>query len=458
MKTKFTIKDLYKIGNGNSSLCKFDFSLLDSELYHSFFEVLPTFLYKKIENVIFTCELFFQEEKAIHKNNRKQEIIKSSIYSKNPNFIPFLIKILKNVLPKTKILQEISFSMMKIPESQYIDLFMALSGPSPTLESVHFSDISFTPILFKNCISLLNPYQYKDISFIKCGLTSDSLPEIYNFFKQKPLSSNINKKIKTFKVEGNILKESDQNSINQILENIELEKNMGSEYIFSDNLPNNDNKIEDSILKENNDVKIISRSLINEEFSPNIEYQKNFNVPLKNKHLIRKMKVPDFNSNDELDQENLNNNEINISKSNKSKSRKSSKKTSRLFLTEFEKETMKEKKIIETKLLDVENKNEKLENELEKEKNRIEDEIKKQKIEIENERKKIEYEKELEKKKMEEEKEKQRIELEKEKSRIEAEKEKNRIELEREKQKIEEEKLKQLLELEKEKNRIEEEK
>ena len=70
-KEKFTIEELYKLGNGDEHLCTYDFSEIPAKYYEKFFWPLSNLVYKKVDELRFNCNLAMQEETSLNKNRQK---------------------------------------------------------------------------------------------------------------------------------------------------------------------------------------------------------------------------------------------------------------------------------------------------------------------------------------------------------------------------------------------------
>ena len=200
----FSIKTMYLLGEGNEEHCNFDFSKLPSSKYEPFFNTLPNFLYKKVQSITFTNEFLYLN----NKNDINSEIIVNESIFKNRNkFIPFLIKILIAVIPKTLKLTKIEFNFFEIPSKMLQQLFNVISQ-SKTLKSLKFFNIKMKEDYFKDLINKISPYQYEEIIFNNCSLSSLSFSSIISFLCRKPKKNDDKRKIKIFDVtESSITKQ-----------------------------------------------------------------------------------------------------------------------------------------------------------------------------------------------------------------------------------------------------------
>ncbi|EAY18390.1 hypothetical protein TVAG_045920 [Trichomonas vaginalis G3] len=217
MTSAFTTQGMYQLGGGDVAYCSFDFSILQFNHYEKFFNALPNFLYKKVKKVSFNCDFEFNYSKSGHKSERCENIIAESIANKKPKFIPYLVKILKIVLPKTKILKSIEFSSMKIPRGMLSVLLKSIAK-CPTLEFVRFINVPVTDDHLTSFLPRINPYQYQEVSFVSCGITSRSIPNIKTFIRKRPTTSIVDRRLSTLCLDGNYITEDEINSVQKLLQ------------------------------------------------------------------------------------------------------------------------------------------------------------------------------------------------------------------------------------------------
>ena len=192
---------MYEIGGGDKHFCSFDFSILPDEQYEKFFNSLPNLLYKKLEKVSFNCDFQFSYASSGKTSVRKENLISESIANKKPKFIPYLTKILKFVLPKSKTLKSIEFSAMHIPRGM-LSIILSSISKSKSLDSVIFKNIQIHDDYVVRFLSDISPYQYYEVSFPNCGLTSACYPAIKSFIRQRPKTSIIDRKLEVMNLEG----------------------------------------------------------------------------------------------------------------------------------------------------------------------------------------------------------------------------------------------------------------
>ena len=192
---------MYEIGGGDKHFCSFDFSILPDEQYEKFFNSLPNLIYKKLEKVSFNCDFQFSYAASGKSSVRKENLISDSIANKRPKFIPYLTKILKFVLPKSKTLKSIEFSAMHIPRGM-LSIILSSISKSKSLDSVIFKNIQIHDEYVIRFLSQISPYQYYEVSFPHCGLTSACYPAIKTFIRQRPKTSVIDRKLTTMNLEG----------------------------------------------------------------------------------------------------------------------------------------------------------------------------------------------------------------------------------------------------------------
>lgn len=239
----YPLKSMYSIGQGDESHCHYDLSLIPSSQYTRFFNTLPNLIYKKVEKLCFSCNYQYKYENCGRKSERKEKIISESIANKRSNFLPYLIKILRCVLPKTKRLKGLEFASMNIPRGQMSLLLNAIIK-CKTLTSIHFRNVPVSDDHFQKFLGYITPYQYSEVAFSGCGLTSRSFPAIKSFIKQKPSTSVTKRILRVFNVENCMFTVKELNTIEDLIKSHMNPVNSDSE---SDVTIDNGNTTSDSV-------------------------------------------------------------------------------------------------------------------------------------------------------------------------------------------------------------------
>lgn len=198
----FPTKTVYKIGNGDEKFCTFDFSIIPVDQYNPLFNSFPNFLFKKVQSISFNCNFEYQYQNLGRKSTKREEIISQSIANLKPKFIPYLAKIMKNVLPVTKKLTSIEFSSVNIGRAIMPQILTTLAT-SKQIETIVFKNVPTNDDHFIRFLGSASPYVLKNVAFINCGLSSVSFPAIKNFLKQRPSKSSKMRKLQVFDVSGN---------------------------------------------------------------------------------------------------------------------------------------------------------------------------------------------------------------------------------------------------------------
>lgn len=196
----FNTETMYQIGCGNSDSCSFDFSLIPANSFEPFFNSLPNTIYKKVAKVKFSCDGYFKDKTMGKIIKQNKEIISRSIMNNKPNFAAYLVKILGKTLPKSKSLKSIHFSHINFTTEQMKKLFKTIIL-NKKLESISFQHIHTEDSDFIELLSHITPYQYAEITFFDCGLTSASFNAIKKFIQQAPRTMMINRKLMIFNVD-----------------------------------------------------------------------------------------------------------------------------------------------------------------------------------------------------------------------------------------------------------------
>ncbi|EAX89235.1 hypothetical protein TVAG_037200 [Trichomonas vaginalis G3] len=212
----FPTDAMYKLGSGSMQSCNYDFSLLPESIYDPFFNTLPNMIYKKVENICFTCTFQRKFNTSEKIDLTKKRILSESIAIKKPQFIKYLIKILSIMLPKAKNLKSLHFVNIDIPLDQQRILFDAISKCS-TLELLSFKRIEISDTNFQLLLRRITPYQYSNLSFTYCSITANSFQPICDFIQQPPPSPGKRFKLKVLELDNCNIPESNIEKIQNLL-------------------------------------------------------------------------------------------------------------------------------------------------------------------------------------------------------------------------------------------------
>ena len=199
-KLMFDTETMYSLCDGNSQLCAYDFSLIAGKLFQPFFNTLPNIIYKKVVKLQFSCDAQYKVKKARKFNEHNHDVVSKSIFKLNPTFAPYLAKIVSKVLPLTKRLKSIQFSRIDFTQDQIRSIFTAIYH-CKTLQSISFQHINVDDDDFIELLSHINPYQYAEITFFDCNLSSKSFQAIKAFITKKPTTMPVNRKLMIFNVD-----------------------------------------------------------------------------------------------------------------------------------------------------------------------------------------------------------------------------------------------------------------
>ena len=199
-KLVYDTETMYSLCGGNSQLCSYDFSLIASTIYQPFFNTLPNIIYKKVAKLQFSCDAQYKIKTATKFNEQNHEVVSKSIFKQNPTFVAYLAKIVSVVLPKTKKLKSLQFSRIDFTQQQIRSIFKSIYL-CKTLQSISFQHININDDDFIELLSHINPYQYAEITFFDCNLTSASFPAIKNFITKRPTTMPVNRKLMIFNVD-----------------------------------------------------------------------------------------------------------------------------------------------------------------------------------------------------------------------------------------------------------------
>jgi len=213
MSTKvFSTDAMNRIGNSDGQRSYFNFSSISSENYVSFFNTLPNYLLKRIDGVTFM-------------NSKSDEsVFEESIAAKNPKYIVYLVKILVTVLPMDNSLSALFFDSIDIPEHHQRSLFHAISK-SKSLERIRFKNTSINQDIFCNFLSKITPYQFIEVSFTSCNISSLCYPSIIQFIERKPLNEQIYRKIRIFDVSGCNFTQDEMSRIGFLVKDAQKDEN-----------------------------------------------------------------------------------------------------------------------------------------------------------------------------------------------------------------------------------------
>ena len=220
----YPTKIVYQIGRGNSQFCDFDFSIIPNDQYEKLFNSFPNFLYKKVEAVSFNCNFEYEYQQLGRKSTKRENLISDSIANNKPKFIPYLVKILKIVLPKTKSLHSIEFASMKISRSIMPKLLNILAT-NRQIDTIIFRNVPTSDDHFIRFLGSATPYVLKKVAFNGCGLTSVSFPAIKTFLKQRAPKGLTTRQLQEFDLSGNSLTTAEFDDIEDLVQaNGDLQK------------------------------------------------------------------------------------------------------------------------------------------------------------------------------------------------------------------------------------------
>lgn len=196
-------EELYKLGIGNAENVEFDFSSIPAIKYKEFFHALPHFLFRNCQIVKFSNSLFQNFQGITRDDEKTRNIIKNSIFiKKSTTYVTFLFKGISKVLPLVNNLHSISLSNMIIPSKIFLDFGTVLKNTS--IDELLLNDVQFGgDEIFSKFASLLIPFQFTNLAFVKCRLTSDSFPTVMNFFKTRFDNPSLVWKLISFNLEEN---------------------------------------------------------------------------------------------------------------------------------------------------------------------------------------------------------------------------------------------------------------
>lgn len=212
----FPTEAMYKLGNGNMQACTYDLSLIPAKIYDPFYNTLPNMIYKKVENICFTCAYDRKYKASENKDKKKKEIIDNSIMAQKKNYVRHLIKILTAILPKSKLLKSLHMSNMDISFEHQKLLFESISRCT-TLESFSFKNIEVSDYNFQILLNRISPYQFQELSFNGCSITNESFNSIIEFIKMQPPIEGQKIKLKSFDLSNCNLSDENIEYINNLI-------------------------------------------------------------------------------------------------------------------------------------------------------------------------------------------------------------------------------------------------
>jgi hypothetical protein len=114
-----SLRQMQEIGYGSDDcqILEYDFSKIPVSQYYPFFYSLPNIIYKKSTQISFTTRLQFEQKQT--GNNQFKSIINDSISVNKPQYIRYLMKIIRKTLMKSKFLTKLSFHSIQIPPIVY---------------------------------------------------------------------------------------------------------------------------------------------------------------------------------------------------------------------------------------------------------------------------------------------------------------------------------------------------
>ena len=150
----YPCQTMYRIGGGDYEHLHFDFSFIPYEQYTHFFNSLPNIIYKKCKNIRFSCDFEYQYSEKVKnekkRNPKKEQLIDESIAGIRPKFLPYLIKILTRILPRTTRLEKIHISCMRI-KPELLEKLIDAIGQIGLLKVSISPMLQFQTSFAKNC-------------------------------------------------------------------------------------------------------------------------------------------------------------------------------------------------------------------------------------------------------------------------------------------------------------------
>ena len=196
----YSTRKMFIVGNGNEEKCTFDFSLISFDEYKQFFGGLPNFIYKKCRHIVFCNDFYYEYKQDGRHSKRREKLIQESIMYQHPAYLKYLVKIIKQVMPRTKVLETIEFSNIKISRKLLASISHALAT-SQTLKNIAFRDVQVGDKGLSELLGSISPYQIETITLKNAGITSNATYMIGEFINKKPYSQQVERVVKSIDID-----------------------------------------------------------------------------------------------------------------------------------------------------------------------------------------------------------------------------------------------------------------
>jgi len=208
----FSSAKMSKIGNHNEKGFSFDFSLIPSDEYYLFFNSLPNFLFRHVDNVDFSCNSRTKCLRSHERLLKLEKVVGSSIAERNENYANYLTRILREIIPSARKMHAIGFHSVDLSNRCILSIVKAVCK-NLCITSLIFSRITFGNKLFSRVLSILDSSQFKELIFYKIRISSDTYEDIVDF-----LTRNADKcKLEVFKIDFDTFSEAEAFEINRLV-------------------------------------------------------------------------------------------------------------------------------------------------------------------------------------------------------------------------------------------------
>jgi hypothetical protein len=186
----FTTREVYAAAeNGSFEFCHWDISRIPGYDYEGFFGGLPNVVYKKVQRVRFSIDLWHTintYKRPVSDSDRW--VCSESIATQIHRYPRRLIKILLKTAPLTKQLKSLEIQALPLTRDDIGQLMRVLPS-SPTLESLVLSQMQISNASVSEFLSAGAPYRLREIRCSDCQLGPQVATAAVEFIETAPRSS-----------------------------------------------------------------------------------------------------------------------------------------------------------------------------------------------------------------------------------------------------------------------------
>jgi hypothetical protein len=183
-KTIYRHREIYKLCDGGANFCDIDFSSISFDDYEGLFNGLPNVVYKKAEGLRFSRDLDVKRVRADEAlTDTEKRRLSDSIAVLRDRFEHYLFKILNQTLPRSKGLNRLVISGLKVPTKYFRD-FIPACARCKTLRRLRIDGVNILDELAELIFTTLSPYRLEQLSLVDCNISSGIYEKVTEFLTQ----------------------------------------------------------------------------------------------------------------------------------------------------------------------------------------------------------------------------------------------------------------------------------